>query len=139
MNLPTNLNNCNMKKAAIKTAVLGTLLVMACSANMQAQQNNNLIEEVRITNNDGFTQLRNIIEQNFDFTDPQLTEGTTDSLVKFNISTDGKIENVQAESRCKTINKNLENTLSDLHLRFKGQRERPVTYVMPVRIAIASR
>ncbi len=128
-----------MKKTAIKTAVLGTLLFLGFSGSLHAQHTNGLIEEVRITNNDGFTQLRNIIEQNFDFTDPQLTEGTTDSLVKFNISTDGKIENVQAESRCKTINKNLESALSGLHLRFKEQRDKPVTYVMPVQIAIASR
>jgi hypothetical protein len=128
-----------MKKTAIKTAVLGILLFLGFSGGLQAQHTNSLIEEVRISNKDGFTQLRNIIAQNFDFTDPQLTEGTTNSLVKFNISTDGKIENVRADSRCRAINKNLENALSGLHLRFKGQRERPVTYVMPVEIAIASR
>lgn len=128
-----------MKKTAIKTAVLGILLFLGFSEGLQAQHTNSLIEEVRITNKDGFTQLRNIIAQNFDFTDPQLTEGTTNSLVKFNISTDGKIENVRADSRCRAINKNLESALSGLHLRFKGQRERPVTYVMPVEIAIASR
>ncbi|QFG53375.1 hypothetical protein [Chryseobacterium sp.] len=128
-----------MKKTAIKTAVLGILLFVGFSEGLQAQHTNSLIEEVRITNKDGFTQLRNIIAQNFDFTDPQLTEGTTNSLVKFNISTDGKIENVRADSRCRAINKNLESALSGLHLRFKGQRERPVTYVMPVEIAIASR
>lgn len=128
-----------MKKTAIKTAVLGILLFLGFSGGLQAQHTNSLIEEVRISNKDGFTQLRNIIAQNFDFTDPQLTEGTTNSLVKFNISTDGKIENVRADSRCRAINKNLESALSGLHLRFKGQRERPVTYVMPVEIAIASR
>ncbi len=128
-----------MKKTAIKTAVLGILLFLGFSEGLQAQHTNSLIEEVRISNKDGFTQLRNIIAQNFDFTDPQLTEGTTNSLVKFNISTDGKIENVRADSRCRAINKNLESALSGLHLRFKGQRERPVTYVMPVEIAIASR
>ncbi len=128
-----------MKKTAIKTAVLGILLFLGFSGSLQAQHTNSLIEEVRISNKDGFTQLRNIIAQNFDFTDPQLTEGTTNSLVKFNISTDGKIENVRADSRCRAINKNLESALSGLHLRFKGQRERPVTYVMPVEIAIASR
>ena len=128
-----------MKKTAIKTAVLGILLFLGFSEGLQAQHTNSFIEEVRITNKDGFTQLRNIIAQNFDFTDPQLTEGTTNSLVKFNISTDGKIENVRADSRCRAINKNLESALSGLHLRFKGQRERPVTYVMPVEISIASR
>ncbi len=83
--------------------------------------------------------LRNLIEQNFDFTDPDLSEGTTNTLVKFNISAEGKIENVHADSRCKYINKNLENALSELQFRVKGKHERPFTYVMPVQIAIASR
>ncbi len=127
-----------MKKFAIKTATLATLLLLGFTGNAYAQENN-LIEEVRITDTDDFTPLRNLIEQNFDFTDPDLSEGTTNTLVKFNISAEGKIENVHADSRCKYINKNLENALSELQFRVKGKHERPVTYVMPVQIAIASR
>ena len=127
-----------MKKRMIKTATVVTLLLLGFAGSVKAQQNN-LIEEVRISNNEDFTQLRNIIQQNFDFGDEQLTEGTTNTVVKFEISAAGKIENVHAESSCKYINKNLENALSDLQFRFKGQRERTYIYVLPVQIAIASR
>ena len=127
-----------MKKRMIKTATVVTLLLLGFAGSVKAQQNN-LIEEVRISNNEDFTQLRNIIQQNFDFGDEQLTEGTTNTVVKFEISATGKIENVHAESSCKYINRNLENALSDLQFRFKGQRERPYVYVLPVQIAIVSR
>ena len=98
-----------MKKRMIKTATVVTLLLLGFAGSVKAQQNN-LIEE-----------------------------GTTNTVVKFEISATGKIENVHAESSCKYINKNLENALSDLQFRFKGQRERTYIYVLPVQIAIASR
>ena len=130
-----------MKRIAIKLFGIAAISAFGCffsSVNAQ-QSNNNTIQEVKINSNDGFTELKNLIAQNFDFTNPDLSEGVTKNVVKFEISESGKLNNIHAEGNCKYISQELESVLSHLQYRFKADKQRPYTYVMPIEVAIASR
>ena len=130
-----------MKKIALK--IFGAAAIFLCSSaitEVKAQvSNNNTIQEVVINPNDGFKDLKNLISQNFDFTNPDLEEGEAKSVVKFEISETGKISNVQTEGNCKYVNNELEKVMKDLIYKFKAEKLRPYVYVMPVKVAIASR
>lgn len=124
-----------LKKAA---GTFAFLLIAGFSAQANAQ-NSNMIEEVKLNNQDGFGQLRQLIADNFDYTNPNLSEGVNKSVIKFDVNKEGKISNVHAEGRCKYVSKELETVLKDLTYKFDKDKAMPFTYVMPVEVAIASR
>lgn len=114
------------------------LLIAGFSAQLNAQQSN-MIEEVKLNNADGFGQLRQLIVDNFDYTNPNLSEGLNKSVLKFDVSQEGKITNVHAEGRCKYVSQELEAVLKELTYKFETGKAMPFTYVMPVEVAIAAR
>ena len=124
-----------LKKAA---GTFAFLLIAGFSSQLSAQQSN-MIEEVKLNNTDGFGKLRQLIVDNFDYTNPNLSEGINKSVIKFDVSKEGKITNVHAEGRCKYVSEELETVLSDLTYKFEKGKELPFTYVMPVEVAIAAR
>ncbi|TXF78963.1 hypothetical protein [Chryseobacterium sp.] len=129
-----------MKNIALRFFGIAAFLAFGCLANtVKAQETGNTIQEVQLISNDDFLELKNLIAQNFDFTDPDLTEGVTQSVVKFEISQSGRLKNIHADGNCKYVSKNLENAMNGLQYKFKANKKRPFTYVMPVEVSIASR
>lgn len=112
--------------------------------NAKAQStNNNTIEEVLINKNDAFAEIRNLLVQNFDFTNSDYKEGIVNSEVKFDIAENGKIVNVRSKGECKNVSKEIENVLSHLQYRIDpdklSQNMIASSYVMPVRLDINNR
>lgn len=105
--------------------------------------NNNTIEEVLINKNDAFAEIRNLLVQNFDFTNSDYKEGIVNSEVKFDIAENGKIVNVRSKGECKNVSKEIENVLSHLQYRIDpdklSQNMIASSYVMPVRLDINNR
>ncbi|WP_312089563.1 hypothetical protein [Chryseobacterium sp.] len=112
--------------------------------NVKAQStNNNTIEEVLINKNDAFAEIRNLLVQNFDFTNSDYKEGIVNSEVKFDIAENGKIVNVRSKGECKNVSKEIENVLSHLQYRIDpdklSQNMIASSYVMPVKLDINNR
>ncbi len=105
--------------------------------------NNNTIEEVLINKNDAFAEIRNLLVQNFDFTNSDYKEGIVNSEVKFDIAENGKIVNVRSKGECKNVSKEIENVLSHLQYRIDpdklSQNMIASSYVMPVKLDINNR
>ncbi|MDO5614724.1 MAG: hypothetical protein Q4G16_00915 [Cruoricaptor ignavus] len=128
-----------MKGTILKAAGVFVALLSASFANNINAQNTNIIKEVKINPNDGFNELRKLVAQNFDFTNPNLTEGEVESIVKFEIAENGKLKNIHAEGDCKYVNQEMEETMKDLIYTFKNEKGAPYIFVMPVKFSIASR
>jgi len=117
--------------------ILGTLNLV------KAQTSDNKIQEVFLQSGDGFGELRNLLKDNFDFTNQDYKEGIVNSDVRFSLSEDGKITNVHAKGDCNNVSKEIENVLS--HLIYKvdmdkmSQKMIATSYVMPVSVTIANR
>ena len=130
-----------MKKNIIyKLGVLGILSVAGLITTVKAQTSN-ILQEVKVNHNDGFNDLRNLVVQNFDFTNPNFTQGEVDSVVKFNIAKDGKIRNVNVNGECKYVSEELEKVMTHLMYKFNPADKRTAateTYSFPVRVLIAS-
>ena len=131
-------------KIQIFVAALFVFGVSAIANNVHAQTtSNNTIEEVKINKNDAFSEIRNLLMDNFDFTSSDYKEGIINSEVKFEITENGKIVNVRSKGDCKNVSKEIENVLR--HLQYKIDPARinenmiASTYVMPVRVAISNR
>lgn len=128
-----------MKNTILKTfGFIGVLAISAVFSNAKAQEAN-LLQEVNITQKDNFKQLRNLVSQNFDFTNPNLSEGNTESVVKFEVAENGKISNVEVSGDCKYINEELKNVMTQLSYKFHNPNQLSNVYVMPINILIASR
>lgn len=128
-----------MKKKLIY--ILGTLGILAVSGAITTAkaQTSNVLQEVKLNPNDGFNDLRKLVIQNFDFTNPDLSEGEIDSLVKFDIAQNGKISNVNVNGECKYVSKELENVLTSLQYKFNPADNRTMaanTYSFPVKVII---
>lgn len=80
-----------------------------------------------------------MVSQNFDFTNPNLSEGNTESVVKFEVAENGKISNVEVSGDCKYINEELKNVMTQLSYKFHNPNQLSNVYVMPINILIASR
>lgn len=110
---------------------------------VKAQTSDNKIQEVFLNSGDGFGELRQLLKDNFDFTNQDYKEGVVNSNVRFSLSEDGKITNVHANGDCKNVSKEIENVLS--HLIYKVDMEKlsqkmvASSYVMPVSVTIANR
>lgn len=117
--------------------ILGTLNLA------KAQTTDNKIQEVFLSSDDGFGELRKLLKDNFDFTNQDYKEGIVNSNVRFSLSENGKITNVHANGDCKNVSKEIENVLS--HLIYKvdmdklSQKMVASSYVMPVSVTIDNR
>jgi len=112
--------------------------------NAKAQTtNNNTIQEVQLNKNDAFSEIRNLLMANFDFTNSDYKQGIVNSEVKFDIAENGKIVNVHSKGDCKNVSKEIENVLSKLQYRVDSKKlnENMIasTFVMPVRVDINNR
>jgi hypothetical protein len=109
----------------------------------KAQTANNTIEEIQLTKNDTFNDIRSRLMENFDLTNVDYKQGTVNSVVKFDIAKNGKIVNVHSNGDCKSVSKEIETVLSELDYRVDRKKvsENMVayTYVMPVTVEIDNR
>ncbi len=121
--------------------ILGVLGVMACAGliNSVSAQQKNVIKEVKINSNDGFSELRNLLVQNFDFTNPNLTEGEINSEVKFEVAENGKINKVQVNGDCKYVSEELKDVMNDLVYKFDNPQRLSQVYILPIKVFVASR
>ncbi|WP_144283752.1 hypothetical protein [Chryseobacterium echinoideorum] len=129
--------------------VIGTFIIFGFTAvtntaKAQTQmKNSNTIEEVLISKNDAFAEIKKLLIQNFDFTNSDYKEGIVNSEVKFDIAENGKIVNVRSKGDCKNVSREIENVLS--HLQYKIDSDKlndnmlASSFVMPVRLDIANR
>ncbi|UOE41780.1 hypothetical protein MTP09_03855 [Chryseobacterium suipulveris] len=129
-----------MKKIIFRIAAVLILVFTVSFFNNVKAQSSNTIEEIKLNPNDGFGELRKLVINNFDFTNPNFTEGVVNSDVQFSIAENGKITNVHAKGDCKYVSEELENVLS--HLLYKVDTSKlsknmiASTYVMPVSVRI---
>lgn len=131
-------------KIQILIASLFVCGFMAVMNTAKAQTtNNNTIQEVQLNKNDAFSEIRNLLMANFDFTNSDYKQGVVNSEVKFDIAENGKIVNVHSKGDCKNVSKEIENVLSKLLYRVDSKKlnENMIasTYVMPVRVDINNR
>ncbi len=128
-----------MKNTILKTfGFIGVLAISTVFSNAKAQEAN-LLQEVNVTQKENFKELRNLVSQNFDFTNPNFSEGNTESMVKFEVAENGKINNVEVSGDCKYINEELKNVMTQLSYKFRNPNQLSNVYVMPINILIASR
>lgn len=127
-----------MKNMIKLLGVFAILVTAGFTSTVNAQQSN-LIKEVNINANDGFNELRNLVIQNFDFTNPDLSEGKINSEVKFEVSENGKIDHVSVNGDCKYVNKELQQAMTHLLYRFDDSSKMNKSYVLPITVFIASR
>ncbi|WHF52953.1 hypothetical protein QGN23_06655 [Chryseobacterium gotjawalense] len=127
-----------MKNTIRLIGILGIMITTGLTYHIQAQETN-LIKEVKITANDGFTELRNLVAQNFNFTNPNLTEGMMNSEVKFEVTDNGKIANVSVKGDCKYVNQEIQEVMSHLLYQFHDSSKMNKVYILPISVAIASR
>ncbi|GAA4166177.1 hypothetical protein GCM10022217_39530 [Chryseobacterium ginsenosidimutans] len=109
----------------------------------KAQTANNTIEEIQLTKNDTFNDIRSRLMENFDLTNVDYKQGTVNSVVKFDIAKNGKIVNVHSNGDCKNVSKEIETVLSELDYRVDRKKINDnmvaYTYVMPVTVEINNR
>lgn len=131
-----------MKKYVVN--VLGVLFfVFAASMFNSINAQQNTIEEIKVSNADGFSDLRNLVVTNFDFDNPNYQDGIVDSDVRFEVAENGEIINVHATSDCKFVARELEEVMNGLLYKVDVERSQAKTgntaFVMPVRLMIATR
>lgn len=131
-------------KVQIFIASLFVCGFMAVMNTAKAQTtNNNTIQEVQLNKSDAFSEIRNLLMDNFDFTNSDYKQGVVNSEVKFDIAENGKIVNVHSKGDCKNVSKEIESVLSKLQYRVDSKKlnENMIasTYVMPVRVDINNR
>ncbi len=127
-----------MKKRLLQTAIATLILAFTAVINNVHAQQSNSITEVQLTKN-SFDQLRKIVSDNFDFTQPGLPEGNVSSSVKFEVDSEGKISNVVAKSSNAAVKTELQKTFESVLYRFRPVAKNKDVYVMPVNLVIASR
>ncbi|MGV4413425.1 hypothetical protein [Chryseobacterium sp. T1] len=130
-----------MRNTFRKITILSVLVLLAgFVSHVKGQQN---IEEVKVIAGDGFTELRQLLNDNFDFTNIATTEGSVKTQVNFNVAKNGKIVNVKALGDCPEVSTEIENVLN--HLLYKLNTSKVNTtllttnYVMPVEVFITRR
>ncbi|MGH1517347.1 hypothetical protein [Chryseobacterium sp. JK1] len=103
----------------------------------------NTIQEIQLTKNQTFNDIRGKLMANFDLTNPEYQQGTVNSVVKFDIAKNGKIVNVHSNGDCKTVDREIETVLSELDYRVDrkdlNDNMMAYTYVMPVTVEINNR
>ncbi len=120
--------------------IIGTacfLILAGLFTNINAQEAG-LIKEIKITSKENFSELRNLIAQNFDFTNPNYEAGKVDGIIRFEVAQNGKLENVKVESNNQNINTDLKDLINSLHITMKDGTDKNQIYSMPVSVMIAS-
>ncbi|ANF52442.1 MULTISPECIES: hypothetical protein [Chryseobacterium] len=117
---------------------------MAVVNTVKAQTtSNNTIQEVQLNKNDAFSEIRNLLMSNFDFTNSDYKQGVVNSQVQFEVAENGKIVNVHSKGDCKNVSKEIEKVLSSLQYKIDSKKlnENMIasTYVMPVKVDINNR
>lgn len=130
-----------MKKYLISTALsLFGLGAMLSGITVNAQTN--VIQEVKVSGQDYFSELKNLIEQNFDYTNPELTEGSFTALVEFNLAKDGRLQDISASGTCPYVSGELKQVLSSLQYKTDvsklGEMAVNTHYSMPVTVNISN-
>ncbi|MEA1849318.1 MULTISPECIES: hypothetical protein [Chryseobacterium] len=132
----------NKIQIVIASFLVCGLVTLMNTAKAQAT-NNNTIQEVQLNKADAFSEIRNLLMDNFDFTNSDYKQGIVNSEVKFDIAENGKIVNVHSKGDCKNVSREIENVLSKLQYRIDSRKlnENMIasTYVMPVRVDINNR
>lgn len=128
-----------MKNLISKIVGTSVFIVLFSFTSLAFAQEKNVIEEINIHNNNNFAELKNLLADNFDYSNPNLALGKTEATIKFEIAENGKITNVHAESNCKYAAEEVEKVMKELIYRFKNENLQANSYVMPITIAIASR
>jgi len=103
-----------MKKITFQSLGVLLLLIMCSFLNVTKAQSSNLISEVKIINGDGFNTLRQLIDSNFDYTNPNLQQGTFNSVLEFNVAENGKIKDVHASGDCRFVSSEIEKVIQSL-------------------------
>lgn len=132
-----------MSKIVCKSISVVAFTVVCSAFSLVSAQSPNTIQEVKLTNNDGFNNLRNLINANFDYTNPNLEEGTFNSLVEFNVAENGKITNVHAKGDCRYVSQELEDVMKNLlykvDLEKLNSNALTTNYVLPVVVNVKNR
>lgn len=130
-------------KIQIFVASLFVIGFSAVMGNAKAQTSNNTIQEVQVFKNDAFSEIRDLLMANFDFTNQDYKQGIVNSEVKFDVAENGKIVNVRSKGDCKNVSKEIENVLSHLQYRIDtdklNENMLASSFVMPVRVDISNR
>ncbi len=144
----TNLKYSTMKtynrlKITFLSIAVFAFASVTSSATAQTTKPSNQIATVEVSNNDGFKQLRNLLEAQFDFTNPQMQQGLVNSQLTFSVSDAGKLTNIVAKSDCKYVSEELKSVLEQLHYRVDVEdlkvNPQYTTFSMPVQVLIANR
>ncbi|WPO81092.1 hypothetical protein SD427_09995 [Chryseobacterium sp. JJR-5R] len=123
--------------------VCGSVAVLSTVQAQTTDTNTNTIQEVKLYKNDAFTEIREMLIDNFDFTNGDYKQGVVNSEVKFEIAPNGKIVNVRSKGDCKNVSKEIENVLRGSYYK-TGRKTSTAdlmayTYVMPVTLEIDNR
>lgn len=128
-----------MKKIIFRAAAI-LIMVFTVSLFNQAKAQSNTIEEIKLNPNDGFGELRQLVINQFDFTNPNFSTGVVHSDVQFSIGDNGKITNVRANGDCKYVSQELESVMNHLLYKIDVSRLKEnmiaSSYVMPVNVRI---
>ncbi len=129
---------------SISKITLRAAVVMAVAFfGTAAAQESNTIQEIRLSNQDGFNEVRNQLISNFDFTNPNLSEGTVNSEVAFTVEENGKLTNIHAKGDCKYVSEELESVMKNLLLKVNPEKlagnSMATIYVLPVSVKINNR
>ncbi len=129
-----------MEKLILKSIAI---LLIVFSFGFIKAQTTSTIQEVTLSNNDGFNGLRNLIDANFNYTNPDLEEGSFVSIVEFNLAENGKIKNVHTSGDCKFVSTELENVIQNLLFKVNldklNENALSTNYKMPVVVNIKNR
>jgi len=133
-----------MKKIQIFAASVFVFAFAVMFSGVKAQiSSNTALTEVQLNKADAFNEIRSQLMASFDFTNQDYQQGIVNSEVKFDVSDDGKIINVQSKGDCKVVSKEIEKILSNLHYRIDSSKlnEKMLasSFVMPVRVDINNR
>ena len=117
---------------------------MAIMNTAKAQTtDHNAIDDVQLYKTDAFTEIREMLIDNFDFTNADYKQGVVNSEVKFEIAPNGKIVNVHSKGDCKNVSREIENVLRGSYYKTGNKKSAAdmmaYTYVMPVTVEIDNR
>lgn len=125
-----------MKKITATLALGFAITLTAGLGSTVKAQSTKDIETVNIRNAESFSYVKNLLQQNFDYTNPNLTPGDAQSILKFEVDKNGKIIKVRAEGKNAELNKGIENALTGLLYR-APYKSSPYVYVVPVNLQLA--
>ncbi|WP_027385374.1 hypothetical protein [Chryseobacterium gregarium] len=123
--------------------IFGCMAVMNILKAQTVNTEANTIQEVQLYKNDAFAEIREMLVDNFDFTNSDYKQGVVNSEVKFEIASNGKIVNVHSTGDCKNVSKEIENVLKGSYYKVDRKKSNAdmmaYTYVMPVTLEIDNR